>query len=860
MTRTLRAGISHFGARLLIGAQLLALGHSQARSPQALEPAQTNPSTVLACASSVRPDQVQAALALKASGVYDMPRAALLGSTTVRIAYHVVIPFQGAPQQYDPAQLPAVTEKLSQAWAGSGLSFCYLDDYDTVVSPTYFDVNNQSEADLLRGLQIVDNAINVYIVNGLVIGGSPLAGLSSFTFDSAQGIIMDDDYITPSVSDNVLAHEVGHYFDLFHTHEVAFGCELPNGANCIPAGDQICDTPADPNLSTNNLVGSSCSYNPPANVLSDCNYILTAYNPLTTNIMSYTTLGCMDAFTQGQFDRAFNTYLTLRPELQGCPCIRNPEDLSPTGLGFNDEFGAAVALSGFANADGHAALVSAPKDDAGGVDAGAIYTFDRAEGGDWMPSGKLVPGGVDPGDQLGKSLSFDGFTALAGAPFAALSMGYVQAYELQAGTWVEKQRFIEPLSLPGSQFGSSVDVHGDWAVVGTPGYDTSTKTDLGAARVFWRQGVSSSWLRDDLLLPSNQDQNFGKFGTSVSISGWTIAVGEPGGGGQLSGSVYLFEYDGTSWVETQRLIDPDNAISDRFGITVSLHGDTLAVGAPENDSAGLNTGRVWTYTRRNGTWFLEDTLNASQPEELAQFGRTVALAGNSLLVGALGEGDFDGGVYRFSRTVAGWTEEERLGCSELNSNSSFGLALDVEDEVRESESDFLIGSPESSALAPGAGQAFGFQAEPAPPGFTASAAPGTVSVTTGGLVSIGGDATSAQAGNPYLLLGSLSGSAPGIVISANAPIPSQLPVVRHDSFVLPLNPDSYFTLTAQSPNTLPLIDSLGSVSSSGQINSFVQIPGGGILASLSGTTVHHVFVLLDSRFYSSELTSFVLVP
>ena len=130
------------------------------------------------------------------------------------------------------------------------------------------------------------NVLNVYFVNAAGTG----CGWARFTAN------LPEDYIvmTNSCADNTstLAHEIGHYFDLYHTHETAFGSELVNGTNCGIAGDLFCDTPADPRLS--GLVTS----------FPNCNYVGTetdgngqAYVPDTSQIMSYAPKQCRVDFT-----------------------------------------------------------------------------------------------------------------------------------------------------------------------------------------------------------------------------------------------------------------------------------------------------------------------------------------------------------------------------------------------------------------------------------------------------------------------------------------------------------------------------------------------------------------------------------
>ncbi len=116
-------------------------------------------------------------------------------------------------------------------------------------------------------------------------------------------------FVSPQCITNTLTHEMGHYFNLYHTFELSFGSELVNGSNCINAGDLVCDTPADPYLPISFYrLDSSCSYK---NITQDS--LGLEYHPLTNNLMSYynsSKRSCINSFTNGQYSRMLsNLYL-----------------------------------------------------------------------------------------------------------------------------------------------------------------------------------------------------------------------------------------------------------------------------------------------------------------------------------------------------------------------------------------------------------------------------------------------------------------------------------------------------------------------------------------------------------------------
>lgn len=175
----------------------------------------------------------------------------------------------------------------------------------------YFDCSSASQYDSLRRYDVEPNAINIYWVPDE--SGFPYCGISAFTFSTVQAIVMNNLCGGIGPSNSTLVHEIGHYFNLFHTHETAFGQECPSGSNCDIAGDLHCDTPADPDLYQQVSAPPDCAYTgsdaPPA----ECD--ATPYSPQTENLMSYSYKSCRDFYSQEQIDKFRLTLENDRPEL-----------------------------------------------------------------------------------------------------------------------------------------------------------------------------------------------------------------------------------------------------------------------------------------------------------------------------------------------------------------------------------------------------------------------------------------------------------------------------------------------------------------------------------------------------------------
>jgi hypothetical protein len=192
----------------------------------------------------------------------------------------------------------------------------------------YNDCSTSTQWDTLKRVAPAAEAINVYWVPDE--SGFGYCGVSAFPGSGSQGIIMNNACGGLSQPFNsTIVHEIGHYFNLFHTHESAFGVECPNENNCSTAGDLLCDTPADPNVYLHVSPAPACTYDNYAATPAECD--ATPYNPPTTNLMSYSTKACEKFFTPQQIDRFRLVVETGRAELDilaGSIAYR-PKTISP---------------------------------------------------------------------------------------------------------------------------------------------------------------------------------------------------------------------------------------------------------------------------------------------------------------------------------------------------------------------------------------------------------------------------------------------------------------------------------------------------------------------------------------------------
>jgi hypothetical protein len=204
---------------------------------------------------------------------------------------------------FTKTQIQKDVDSLNKNFAPICVSF-EVCEYRYIDNFLYLEVDTAHQWKEMQVLYNAKDRINIYYVKTLLApSGAGFAGLGKITDMTKYGIVLT------APGESVLSHEMGHYFGLEHTFEVSHGLELVNGSNCATAGDQICDTPADPN----GLVDASCHYTSKdvnGQLVKDANKQF--YSPLVNNIMSYypSICLCKPGFTHDQYKKMAKTYLS----------------------------------------------------------------------------------------------------------------------------------------------------------------------------------------------------------------------------------------------------------------------------------------------------------------------------------------------------------------------------------------------------------------------------------------------------------------------------------------------------------------------------------------------------------------------
>ncbi|MFC1600778.1 FG-GAP-like repeat-containing protein [Candidatus Sumerlaeota bacterium] len=311
----------------------------------------------------------------------------------------------------------------------------------------------------------------------------------------------------------------------------------------------------------------------------------------------------------------------------------------------DDQFGVFVAISGLT------AVVGSIGDDGGVADSGSAYVFEKS-GGSWSQTAKLTAADAAAGDQLGWGASISGETAVLGAVFDdddGVDSGSAYVFEKSGGSWSQTAKLTASDGAAGDEFGISTSVNGDTAVIGAY-LDDDGGADAGSAYVFEKS--VGSWSQAAKLTASDAGAG-DNFGNTVSVGVNTAIVGsylDDHAGGADAGAAYVFEKSGGSWSQTAKLTASDAAASQWFGYSVSIYADVLLVSAPRDNDGGTNSGSVYLFRKVGGAWTESAKLSAADAAIDDYFGIAVSVTAGTAIVSAHlddDKGDASGSAYVF---------------------------------------------------------------------------------------------------------------------------------------------------------------------------------------------------------------------
>ncbi|CCO20397.1 predicted protein [Bathycoccus prasinos] len=354
---------------------------------------------------------------------------------------------------------------------------------------------------------------------------------------------------------------------------------------------------------------------------------------------------------------------------------------------YGDSFGTSIAF------DGNTALIGAIGVDDNGSDSGSVYVFTRTGTDDstWTETKKLTVSDGEENDHFGRSIAFDGNTALIGVEGIAV---YVFTRTgTDDSTWTETKKLTASDGAYGDSFGTSIAFDGNTALIGAIG-DDDKGYESGSVYGFTRTGTDDSTWTETKKLTASDCGNNRMFGSLIAFHGNTALLGATF---DDAGSVYVFTRTGTddsTWTETKKLTVSDDEEEDYwgdypsyFGRSIAFDGNTALIGATGIDHPGdlkCYSAAVYVFTRTgtdDSTWTETKKLTASDGACRDSFGRLIAFDGITALIGAIGvddNGSDSGSVYVFTRTGTDdstWTETKKLTASDGEENDHFGPSI-----------------------------------------------------------------------------------------------------------------------------------------------------------------------------------------
>ena len=256
------------------------------------------------------------------------------------------------------------------------------------------------------------------------------------------------------------------------------------------------------------------------------------------------------------------------------------ELIAPDGIA-GDRFGYSVSIYG------DTAIIGASKGDKDATaNTGAAYIF-TYDGSNWTYQAKLNADDATTNDAFGYSVSIYGDSAIVGAVSDDSSIGSAYVFTRSGTTWTQQEKLNADDAADGDNFGHSVSIYGDSAIIGAWGDDDPNLS--GAAYIFTRSGTT--WTQQAKIKADDATDSVDKFGHSVSIYEDTAIIGAIN-----NNSAYVFTRSGTTWTQKKKLIADDVVGNVQFGESVSIYGDTAIIGASKGDKdATENTGAAYVF-------------------------------------------------------------------------------------------------------------------------------------------------------------------------------------------------------------------------------------------------------------------------
>jgi FG-GAP repeat len=312
--------------------------------------------------------------------------------------------------------------------------------------------------------------------------------------------------------------------------------------------------------------------------------------------------------------------------------------LQPADLDVSASFGMTASISG------DYAIVGAPHDEASIFGQGSVYIFFRSNGV-WTQQAKLFASDPQINANFGFSVSIDGNSAIVGAPNydgagGGTNEGRAYVFTRTGTVWSQVGFLLANDRMPHDNFGRHVSISGIYAVVGAP-YDDGSGTDQGSAYVYNAPWIFGQGQLAKLTASDGAADDI--YSWSLDIDGDYIIIGSPNDDGTVSnqGSAYVYYRltNPAGWTNGQphqaKFSKSTPGVGDNYGSSVAINSTLLAIGVPGHDGIFSGQGAVYIFRRSGGMWSSLATVTAPDAEASMEFGSSVSLDNNYLLIGSI---------------------------------------------------------------------------------------------------------------------------------------------------------------------------------------------------------------------------------
>ena len=326
-----------------------------------------------------------------------------------------------------------------------------------------------------------------------------------------------------------------------------------------------------------------------------------------------------------------------------------------------NNFGNSVSLSH------NRALIGSVYGSGNNSSSGSAYIYDFIDN-DWVESKKLIANDGKTGNEFGHAVSISSGKVLIGAYYNDVH-GSAYVFDYIDNQWEQSEKLNSSEGSAGDWFGSSVSLFGNRVLIGAEGDDS-----LGSAYIFEYDG--QNWILMQKLNANDGIPGDG-FGFSVSLNEDRAIIGL---GPNSDGAAYIFEYIGNQWIQTQKLIGSDVSFGDRFGYSVSLYGDRALIGAFGDSGLVYRSGTAFIFEFNGSTWSQTDILTADDASQEDLFGYSVSLFSDRALIGSYkddDDGSSSGSAYVFDYVDGSWSQSQKLTASDATRNNNFGNSVSL---------------------------------------------------------------------------------------------------------------------------------------------------------------------------------------